>query len=154
MQRSLHPYEYQHIIAQLDQFDASLDDNTFHNAWMYTKLMVHAHGEVIRTLSDVQDDCSALAWSQFESTFDDDDYESLLALTGIVIHLVNAIPFGQTKHFHHAIEVGFAMARGFSKQEALEHLGQCQVQTASPNTSLLSFTEEASALQIISGGRA
>ena len=64
MQRSLHPYEYQHIIAQLDQFDASLDDNTFHNAWMYAKMMVHAHGEVIRTLSDVQDDCSALAWSQ------------------------------------------------------------------------------------------
>jgi hypothetical protein len=154
MQESLPPYEYQHVIEQLDQFDATVQDSTFHKAWLYTKLMVQAHGEAIRTLSNIQDDCTALAWSQFESTFDDDDYESLLALTGIVIHLVNAIPFGQTKHFHHAIEVGFAMARGFTKQEALEHLRQCQIQTACPNTSLLTFPEDNSNLQVIYGGRA
>lgn len=152
MQESSLPYEYQRVIEQLDQFDAVINDVTFHKAWMYTKLMVQAHGEAIRTLSNIQEDCHALAWSQFESTFDDDDDESLLALTGIVIHLVNAIPFGQTKHFHHAIEVGFAMARGFSKTEALEHLSQYQVQTASPNTSLITFPEENPALQVISGG--
>ena len=154
MQESLPPYEYQYVIEHLDQFDTMVQDATFHKAWLYTKLMVQAHGEAIRTLSNSHDDCIALAWSQFESTFDDHDYESLLALTGIVIHLVNAIPFGQTKHFHHAIEVGFSMARGFTKQEALEHLRQCQVQTACPNTSLLTFPEDTSALQVISGGRA
>ena len=42
-----------------------------------------------------------------------------LSLAGIVIHLVNAVPLGKTLAFHDTIEIGFAMARGFSEAEAM-----------------------------------
>ena len=154
MQSSSWTYDYQHIINQLDQFAARVNDNGFNTAWTYTKLMVAAHGNAIKTLSNSTEDCTSLAWSHFESTFDEAEEEDLLALTGIVIHLVNTVPFGQTKSFHEAIEVGFSMARGFSKEEALEQLQHYQAQTASANTSILSHTSDIASpsLQIITGG--
>lgn len=154
MQSSSWTYDYQHIINQLDQFAHFVNDNRFNTAWTYTKLMIAAHGNAIKTLSNSTEDCASLAWSHFESTFDEAEEEDLLALTGIVIHLVNTVPFGQTKAFHEAIEIGFSMARGFSKEEALQQLQQLQVQTASANTSILTHTCESASptLQIITGG--
>lgn len=154
MCQSTYTYDYNQLIHQLNQFCGRIDSPEFERAWKYTKLMVGSHGEAIRKLTGTKTDCQALAWSHFESTFDDEEHDALLALTGIVIHLVNSVPFGQTKAFHQAIEVGFSMARGFSKQEAMEQLAMCHIQNATANTERIKFVNESSTtLHIIAGGK-
>ena len=81
--------------------------------------MITAHAEAIRPETMNTEEACSLAWSQFESTFDEHEDDSILSLAGIVIHLVNAVPLGKTLAFHDTIELGFAMARGFSEAEAM-----------------------------------
>ncbi len=120
-------YDYRKLHAEMDLFAQSMGDVAYSQVWTYTKKMLAAHAEAMRPEDMGFEEALALAWSQFESTFDEDDDEALLSLAGIVIHLVNTVPLGQTCAFNEAIEIGFAMARGFSKAEAVEQLRQQQI---------------------------
>ena len=112
-------YDYNKLIEQLDHFALQISAPEFTEVWTYTKKMVTAHAFAISTSDMSEIEALSLAWSQFESTFDEHEDDAILALAGIVIHLVNTVPLGKTLLFHDTIEIGFAMARGFSKSEAM-----------------------------------
>ncbi len=112
-------YDYRKLHEEMDLFAEKIGCVAYSQVWTYTKRMVSAHAEAMRPAEMSPEDALSLAWTQFESTFDEEDDEALLSLAGIVIHLVNTVPLGQTCAFNEAIEIGFAMARGFSKEEAV-----------------------------------
>ncbi len=111
-------YDFPQLLEEMDTFANTLNDIAFTQTWIYTKKMIAAHAEAMRPKEMSLTEALSLAWSQFESTFDENDDDAILALAGIVIHLVNTVPLGQTRAFHDAIEIGFARARGFSKEDA------------------------------------
>ena len=113
-------YDYKKLLQEMDDFSIQIADEAFSQVWIYTKKMIQAHAEAMRPESMPSEEALSLAWSQFESTFDEQDDEAILSLAGIVIHLVNTVPLGKTRTFHDAIEIAFTMARGFSRQEAIE----------------------------------
>ena len=82
--------------------------------------MIRAHGMAIAPEGTTEKEALAVAWSQFEDTFDDDETRSIISLAGIIAALVSAVPEDKTAQFHKALEVGFALARGFSEDDAHE----------------------------------
>ena len=112
-------YDYNKLIQKMDRFALQISNTGFSQVWTYTKAMIAAHALAICTTDMTEDEAKSLAWSQFESTFDEHEDDAILSLAGIVIHLVNSVPLGKTLAFHDTIEVGFAMARGFSEAEAI-----------------------------------
>ncbi len=121
-------YEYTKLIEYLDQYSVS-QQQQYQHAWIYTKHMVEAHAQFLRSGDMPLEESLAVSWSQFESTFDEND-DALLSLAGIVVHLVNSVPLGQTLAFHQAVEVGFLLARGFNERDAVQQhknaMGQSQ----------------------------
>ena len=111
-------YDYNRLIEIMDRFAFQISNPAFSEVWTYTKAMIAAHALAIRPANMTENEAQSLAWSQFESTFDEHEDDSILTLAGIVIHLVNSVPLGKTLAFHDTIEIGFAMARGFSESEA------------------------------------
>lgn len=112
-------YDYSKLIEKMDRFALQISNRAFSQVWTYTKAMIAAHALAIRPVGMTEDEAKSLAWSQFESTFDEHEDDAILSLAGIVIHLVNSVPLGKTLAFHDTIEIGFAMARGFSESEAI-----------------------------------
>ena len=111
--------------------------------------MISAHALAIRPTDMSEEEAKSLAWSQFESTFDEHEDDAILSLAGIVIHLVNSVPLGKTLAFHDTIEIGFAMARGFSEAEAISE----QKSIAQEVNAFISNTEIRPALSVINGGK-
>ena len=112
-------FQYKDLIDTLDEFASQSNDVEYQNAWKYTKAMITAHAQAIKPADVNNEEALAVAWAQFECTFDEDEDKALLALAGIIANLVNCVPLGQGSTFHEAIEVAFARARGFSKEEAI-----------------------------------
>ena len=143
-------YDYKKLLQERDTFSIQMADEAFSQVWLYTKKMVNAHAEAMRPESMSHEQAISLAWSQFESTFDEQDDEAILSLAGIVIHLVNTVPLGKTRIFHDAIEIAFTMARGFSREEAIEEhqsiAQEVNAMIASP------YTAPAS-LMVVDGGK-
>jgi len=141
-------YDHTKFIQKVDQFANQIADDAFSQTWTYTKKMISAHALAMCPESMNEEEALSLAWSQFESTFDEQD-DAILALAGIVIHLVNSVPLGKTLAFHDTIEIGFAMARGFSEEEAmLEQKALIQQMNAFVNT-----TTRTCPLSVIVGGK-
>ena len=112
--------------------------------------MIFAHAQAIRPANMSLEEAHSLAWSQFESTFDEHEDDAILSLAGIVINLVNAVPIGKTLAFHDTIEIGFAMARGFSKSEAIDS----QKRLAQELGAFISSTQVHSCtLSVVNGGK-
>ena len=122
-------YEYTKLIGYLDQY-ADESEERYRQAWTYTKHMINAHAKAIQTPDMSNEESSSLAWSQFESTFDEND-DALLSLAGIVVHLVNSVPLGQTLAFHQAVEVAFLLARGFDQANAVQQHKKAMAQSLS-----------------------
>jgi|GEM_PF-6469143 len=143
-------YDYKKLLQEMDTFSIQIADEAFSQVWLYTKKMIQAHAEAMRPELMSHEEALSLAWSQFESTFDEQDDEAILSLAGIVIHLVNTVPLGKTRIFHDAIEIAFTMARGFSREEAIEEhqsiVQEVNAMMASPYTSSTS-------LMIVEGGK-
>jgi hypothetical protein len=143
-------YDYNQLIEKMDHFVLQISNPAFSQIWTYTKAMVFAHAQAIRPDGMSLDEAHSLAWSQFESTFDEHEDDAILSLVGIVIHLVNAVPLGKTLAFHDTIEVGFAMARGFSEVEAIA----VQKRLAQEVGAFISTTQTRScALSVVNGGK-
>ena len=151
-------FQYEDLISTMDDYALSTESVEYQKAWSYTKHMMKAHAFAIRPEGVTDKEALSVAWAQFESTFDEDEEQALLPLAGIIANLVNCIPFGEGAKFHEAIEVGFARARGFSKEEAtLQHQ---EWMAANPDT-WNDYTDEAPIerrkprpnLQLIEGGK-
>ena len=155
-------FQYNDLISTLDDFAIQTDCVKYKEAWDYTKQMINAHALAIKPTEVSNQEALAVAWAQFECTFDEEENNALLSLAGIVANLVNSVPLGQGATFHEAIEVAFARARGFSKEEAL---AQHQEWIEANPEIWDSFTEEKnearqlerdfmrSQLQVIEGGK-
>ena len=124
-------FQYKDLLEIVDSFAIQTENEEFQQTWRYTKRMIHAHAEAIRPSELPKEEALAIAWAQFEATFDDEDENALLSLAGIVANLVNSVPFGLSTSFYHTIEIAFARARGFSQEEA-EQL-QRERQRANPD---------------------
>jgi len=124
-------YDYKKLLQEMDTFSIQIADEAFSQVWLYTKKMIQAHAEAMRPELMSHD-------------------EAILSLAGIVIHLVNTVPLGKTRIFHDAIEIAFTMARGFSREEAIEEhqsiVQEVNAMMASPYTSSTS-------LMIVEGGK-
>lgn len=143
-------YDYNKLIEQMDRFALQICNPAFSQVWTYTKAMIFAHAEAIRPNQMPIEEAHSLAWSQFESTFDEHEDDAILSLAGIVIHLVNAVPLGKTLAFHDTIEIGFAMARGFSESDAIA--GQSRI--AQEVGAFISNTQtRANTLSVVHGGK-
>jgi len=112
-------FQYKDLIDTLDEFASQSNSIEYQQAWQYTKAMITAHAMAIKPADVTNEEALAVAWAQFECTFDEDEDKALLALAGIIANLVNCVPLGKGSAFHEAIEVAFARARGFSKEEAI-----------------------------------
>ena len=143
-------YEYKRLIDFLDQFSKE-SEVRYQQAWSYTKHMVAAHAQAIRTQEIDLEESLALAWSQFESTFDEND-EALLSLAGIVVHLVNSVPLGQTLAFHQAVEVAFLLARGFDEDDAVHQHKKAMAQSLAAFPDFKLSTVSTPSLKVIDGG--
>ena len=113
-------FQYKDLIDTLDDFARQSENIEYQQAWIYTKAMIQAHALAIKPEDVSNEEALAVAWAQFECTFDEDEDNALLSLAGIIANLVNCVPLGQGAVFHESIEVAFARARGFSKEEAIE----------------------------------
>lgn len=142
-------YDYNKLIEKMDRFALQISHSAFSQVWTYTKKMISAHAMAIRPSDMSEDEAMSLAWSQFESTFDEHEDDAILSLAGIVIHLVNSVPLGKTLAFHDTIEVGFAMARGFSEAEAIS----AQKSIAQEVNAFISNAQIRPALSVINGGK-
>ena len=111
-------FDYKALIATIDQFAEDIESSDFNFMWAYTKTMVKAHGHAIAPPNAPEEEAMAVAWSQFEDTFDDDETRSIISLAGIIAALVSSVPDKQITNFHRALEVGFALARGFTEEDA------------------------------------
>lgn len=111
-------FDYAALIGTIDQFAEEIECTDFTFMWAYTKAMVSAHGRAIAPPNAPDEEALAVAWSQFEDTFDDDETRAIISLAGIIAALVSAVPDDQTAQFHRALEVGFALARGFTEEDA------------------------------------
>ena len=143
-------YDYNKLIEKVDHFALQISSRAFTEVWTYTKKMVTAHAFAIATSDMNENEALALAWSQFESTFDEHEDDAILALAGIVIHLVNTVPLGKTLLFHDTIEVGFAMARGFSEAEATAQQRRIAQEVGAFITTT---TPRVATLSVIDGGK-
>lgn len=112
-------FQYNAFINSIDEFSIEHGDDDFAFAWMYTQKMVQAHGLALGGDAP-ETESVAIAWSQFEDTFDDDEDGAVISLAGIIANLVGAVPIGKNAEFHRALEIGFARARGFSKEDAIQ----------------------------------
>lgn len=124
-------FQYRDMLQILDTFADQTDNNAFQQTWLYTKRMINAHALAICPPELPKDEAMAIAWSQFEATFDEEDENALLSLAGIIANLVNSVPYGLSTEFYHTIEIAFARARGFSQEEA--ELQQRERQLANPD---------------------
>ena len=111
-------FDYAALIATIDQFGEEIDSPDFNYMWTYTKAMVQAHGQAIAPPGAPENEAMAVAWSQFEDTFDDDETRAIISLAGIIAAFVSSVPEEHTTQFHRALEVGFALARGFTEEDA------------------------------------
>ena len=111
-------FDYAALIDTIDQFARDIESPDFAFMWTYTKSMVEAHGRAIAPPDTTEKEALAVAWSQFEDTFDDDETRAIISLAGIIAAFVSSVPEEHTASFHRALEVGFALARGFSKEDA------------------------------------
>ena len=112
-------FQFSEFIDSIDEFATEHGDEDFRFAWSYTQHMVNAHGLAIGGDAPEQESI-AIAWSQFEDTFDDDEDGSVVSLTGIIHNLFCAVPIGTNSEFLRALQIGFARARGFSKEDAIK----------------------------------
>ena len=143
-------YDYKKLIEKMDHFALQICNPAFSQIWTYTKAMIFAHSQAIRPDGMSVEEAHSLAWGQFESTFDEHEDDAILSLAGIVIHLVNSVPLGKTLAFHDTIEIGFAMARGFSEAEAIAG----QKRLAQEVGAFLSTARSSShPLSIVNGGK-
>ena len=142
-------YDYNKLIEKMDRFALQISNTAFSQVWVYTKAMVSAHALAIRPTDMSEEEAKSLAWSQFESTFDEHEDDAILSLAGIVIHLVNSVPLGKTLAFHDTIEIGFAMARGFSEAEAIAE----QKSIAQEVNAFISNAQIRPPLSVINGGK-
>ena len=110
-------FQYEDLISILDQFSAESNSVEFQETWEYTKKMISAHAFAICPAGTSPKEALSIAWSQFETALDDDE-NALLSLDGIAANLINAVPHGQSIRFYHQLEIGFSVARGFSREEA------------------------------------
>ena len=143
-------YDYNKLIEKMDRFALQIANGAFSQVWTYTKTMISAHALAIRPDDMSEEEATSLAWSQFESTFDEHEDEAILSLAGIVIHLVNSVPLGKTLAFHDTIEIGFAMARGFSESEAIAEQKSVAQEV---NAFILNAQARPCTLSVINGGR-
>ena len=143
-------YDYNKLIEKMDQFTLQISNVAFSQAWTYTKTMIFAHALAIRPDDMSEEEVYSLAWSQFESTFDEHEDDAILSLAGIVIHLVNSVPLGKTLAFHDTIEIGFAMARGFSESEAIAEQKSIAQEV---NAFIVNAQPRTCSLSVINGGR-
>ena len=155
-------FQYRDLLQIMDAFALSTDNVEFQQTWLYTKKMINAHAMAIRSPELPKEEALAIAWSQFEATFDEEDENALLSLAGIIANFVNSVPYGLSTKFYHTIEIGFARARGFSQEEAEEQ--QRERQLANPDWNFLLdeslYVEEAATensssygtLRLIEGG--
>jgi hypothetical protein len=131
-------FDYQALIDSINHFAKEIDSPDFIFMWKYTQKMVKAHGLAIAPPYIPEEEATAIAWSQFEDTFDDDESSSIISLAGIIAALVSTVPEANTTQFHRALEVGFARARGFSAEDAeAQHL-----QWLNDNPDFLSLLKE------------
>ena len=124
-------FQYRDMLQILDSFAKKTDDEAFQQTWLYTKKMIHAHALAICPAELPKEEALAIAWSQFEATFDEEDENALLSLAGIVANLVHSVPYGLSTEFYHTIEIAFTRARGFSQEEAEQQ--QRERQRANPD---------------------
>ena len=143
-------YDYNKLIEKMDRFAFQISNAAFSQVWGYTKTMISAHALAIRPNDMSEEEANSLAWSQFESTFDEHEDDAILSLAGIVIHLVNSVPLGKTLAFHDTIEVGFAMARGFSESEAIAEQKSIAQEV---NAFMANAQLRPSPLSVINGGK-
>ena len=143
-------YDYTKLIEKMDRFALQISSSAFSQAWTYTKAMISAHALAICPNDMSEEETKSLAWSQFESTFDEHEDDAILSLAGIVIHLVNSVPLGKTLAFHDTIEVGFAMARGFSETEAI---AEQKIIAQEVNAFISNAQIRPCALSVINGGK-
>ena len=143
-------YDYTKLIEKMDRFALQISSAAFSQVWTYTKAMISAHALAICPNDMSEEEANSLAWSQFESTFDEHEDDAILSLAGIVIHLVNSVPLGKTLAFHDTIEVGFAMARGFSESEAI---AEQKIIAQEVNAFISNAQIRPCALSVINGGK-
>jgi hypothetical protein len=155
-------FQYKELIDSLDDFALQSKNVEYQKAWRYTKAMISAHAFAIRPPDISDEEALSVAWAQFECTFDEDEDNALLSLAGIIANLVNCVPLGQGSAFHEAIEVAFARARGFSKEEAVNQHREWMAANPDAWESFSEDLEEQrrsdretlrSQLQIIEGGK-
>ena len=64
-------YDYNKLIEKMDRFALQIANGAFSQVWTYTKTMIFAHALAIRPDDMSEEEANSLAWSQFESTFDE-----------------------------------------------------------------------------------
>ena len=107
-------FDYAALIGTIDQFAEEIDCTDFTFMWAYTKAMVSAHGRAIAPPNAPDEEALAVAWSQFEDTFDDDETRAIISLAGIIAALVQTIrPHSFTEPLRLA-----RLARGFTEEDA------------------------------------
>ena len=153
-------FQYIDMIHTLDAFADQTENQAFQQTWLYTKDMILAHALASFPKDLPKEEALSVAWSQFEATFDEDDENAVLSLTGIIANFVNAVPYGLSTTFYHTIEIAFARARGFSIEEAEQQKRERQRANPDWNTFIdepyyfddASKEESFGALRLIEGG--